>query len=136
VPHRDHLGVNVLMDRAAAVVPSVGEIDPAGWLGRLDDLFGRVVAPAFVRREPRLRAWSFLLGLAGLERANGWTLAEFAGDTTPDGMQRLLAAARLDEDAVRYALVRYVPADLGDPGGVLIADETGFEKTGTHSAGV
>ena len=48
----------------------------------------------FVRREPRLRAWSYLLGLvSGLERKNGWTLAEFAGDRTPDGMQRLLNAA-------------------------------------------
>jgi SRSO17 transposase len=125
------------MDRAAAVVPSVGEIDPAGWLGRFDDMFAQVVAPAFFRREPRLRARAYLLGLAsGLERANGWTLAEFAGDATPDGMQRLLNAARWDEDAVRDALGRYVTAQLGDPGGVLIADETGFEKTGAHSAGV
>ena len=125
------------MDRAVAVVPSVGEIDPAGWLDRFDDMFARVVAPFFFRREPRLRAWSYLLGLvAGLERANGWTLAEFAGDCTPDGMQRLLAAARWDQDAVRDALGRYVAAELGDPGGVLIADETGFEKSGRHSAGV
>jgi SRSO17 transposase len=125
------------MDRVAAVVPRVGEIDPAGWLDRFDDMFARVVAPAFFRREPRLRAWSYLLGLvSGLERANGWTLAEFAGDATPDGMQRLLAAARWDEDAVRDGLGRYVAAELGDPGGVLIADETGFEKTGSRSAGV
>jgi hypothetical protein len=27
--------------------------------------------------------------LAGLERKNGWTLAEFTGDTSPDAMQRL-----------------------------------------------
>ena len=125
------------MDRAAAVVPSVGEIDPAGWLGCFDDMFAEVVAPAFVRREPRLRAYSYLLGLvSGLERKNGWTLAEFAGDATPDGMQRLLNAARWDADAVRDALRRYVTARLGDPGGVLIGDETGFEKSGVHSAGV
>ena len=80
---------------------------------------------------------SYLLGLvSGLERKNGWTLAEFAGDATPDGMQRLLSAARWDQDAVRDALGRYVAAELGDPGGVLIADETGFEKSGSHSAGV
>ena len=72
-------------------------------------MFAEVVAPAFYRREPRLRAASYLLGLvSGLERKNGWTLAEFAGDGTPDGMQRLLAAARWDQDAVRDALVRYV----------------------------
>jgi SRSO17 transposase len=125
------------MDRVAAVLPSVGEIDPAGWLDRFDDMFARVVAPGFFRREPRLRAWSYLLGLVGgLERANEWTLAEFAGDSTPDGMQRLLNGAVWDEDAIRGALGRYVAAELGDPGGVLIADETGSEKAGVHSAGV
>jgi SRSO17 transposase len=100
-------------------------------------MFAEVVAPAFYRREPRLRAQSYLLGLvSGLERKNGWTLAEFAGDATPDGMQRLLAAAVWDADAVRDALGCYVAARLGDPAGVLIADETGFLKSGSHSAGV
>ena len=125
------------MDRAAVVAPGVGDVDPAGWLDCLEELFGRVLAPAFVRREPRLRAWSYLLGLAsGLERKNGWTLAEFAGDATPDGMQRLLSAAVWDGDGVRDRLMGYVAAELGDPGGVLIADETGFLKSGRQSAGV
>jgi SRSO17 transposase len=125
------------MDRAAAVAPGVGDVDPAGWLDRLEDLFGRVLAPAFGRREPRLRAWSYVLGLvSGLERKNGWTLAEFAGDATPDGMQRLLSAAAWDADEVRDRLIRYVAAGLGDPGGVLICDETGFLKSGRHSPGV
>ena len=96
-----------------------------------------MVAPGFGRRGPRLRAEAYLLGLvAGLERANGWTIAEFAGDKTPLGMQRLLNQAVWDQDAVRDRLVRYVAAELGDPAGVLIADETGFEKTGRLSAGV
>jgi SRSO17 transposase len=51
-------------------------------------------------------------------------------------MQRLLNAAAWDADEVRDALGRYVAARLGDPAGVLIADETGFEKTGVHSAAV
>src|SRR5258707_7228246 len=98
------------MSSAAAVVPSVGDVDPAGWLDRFDDMFAQVLAPAFFRREPRLRARSYVLGLAsGLERKNGWTLAEFAGEATPDGMQRLLNAARWDEDKVRDALGRYWP---------------------------
>ncbi len=125
------------MGRAAAAVASVGEIDPGGWQDEFEDMFAEVLAPAFGRREPRLRAGSYVLGLAsGLERKNGWTLAEYAGDRTPDGMQRLLNAAVWDADKVRDALSRYVAARLGDPSGVLIADETGFEKTGRHSAGV
>jgi SRSO17 transposase len=125
------------MDRAAAAVPSVDGIDPAAWQEGFDDMFAEVLAPAFCRREPRLRARWYALGLvSGLERKNGWTLAEFAGDGCPDGMQRLLNAAVWDEDGVRDALGRYVAARLGDRGGVLIADETGFEKAGSHSAGV
>jgi len=125
------------MDRVAAAVPGVGEIDLSGWQDEFDGMFAEVLAPAFVRREPRLRARSYVLGLvAGLERKNGWTLAEHAGDGTPDGMQRLLNAAVWDQDEVRDALARYVAARLGDPAAVLIADETGFEKTGRRSAGV
>jgi hypothetical protein len=42
--------------------------------------FAEVVAPAFFRREPRVRARCYLLGpFRGLERKNGWSLAEFAG---------------------------------------------------------
>jgi hypothetical protein len=92
------------MDRAAAAVPSAGDIDPAGWQDEFDDMFAGVLAPAFVRREPRLRARWYVLGLAsGLERKNGCTLAEFAGEATPDGMQRLLNAAVWDEDSSREA---------------------------------
>jgi SRSO17 transposase len=136
-PPRDHLGVTVLMDRVAAVAPSVDEASVAGWDAAFDDMFAQVVAPAFFRREPRLRARAYLLGLvSGVERKNGWTLAEFAGDASPDGMQRLLNAARWNADAVRDALGGYVAAHLGDPGAVLVADDTGFEKSGACSAGV
>lgn len=96
-PPRDHRGVTVLMDRVAAVAPSVDEACVAGWDAAFDDMFAQVVAPVFSRREPRLRARPYLRGLvSGLERKNGWTLAEFAGDAAPDGMQRLLNAARWD----------------------------------------
>jgi SRSO17 transposase len=129
--------VTVLVDHVASVSAGAGQIGPAGWLGQFDDMFAEVVALAFVRREPRLRARWYVLGLAwGLERKNGWTLAEFAGESTPDGMQRLLNAARWDAGVVCDRLNRYVAAWLGSPGGVLIADETGFEKAGIHSAGV
>jgi hypothetical protein len=68
--------------------------------------------------------------VSGLERKNGWTLAAFAGDATPDGMQRLLNAARWDAGRVGDTLGRYVAAHLGDPAAVLVADDTGFESPG------
>ncbi len=74
--------------------------------------------------------------LAGAERRNGWQLAEAAGEATPYGMQRLIASATWDADAVRDDLRAYVVEHLGTPDGVLIVDETGFLKKGDKSAGV
>src|SRR6202451_717956 len=63
-------------------------------------------------------------------------LAEFAGDVSPDGLQRLLNFSPWDQDACRDALSRYVVRHLGDQGAVLVVGETGFVKTGKMSAGV
>jgi hypothetical protein len=71
-----------------------------------------------------------------LDRRNGWTIAEHAGEVSPDGMQRLLRWADWDVDGARDDLRAYVVEQLGEPEGVLIADETGFLKKGTRSAGV
>jgi SRSO17 transposase len=87
------------------------------------------IAGRFARSEPRARVRKYVSGLvAGLERKNGWTLAEQAGEVSPDGMQRLLRRADWDVDGVRDDVRGYVVEQLGDPEGVLIADETGFLK--------
>ena len=102
----------------------------------LDAVHDRI-AGRFARAEPRARVREYLSGLvAGLERKNGWTLAERAGEVSPDGMQRLLRHADWDTRDVRDDVRDYVIEHLGDPGGVLVADETGFIKKGTRSAGV
>jgi SRSO17 transposase len=80
---------------------------------------------------------AYLRGLlAPVERKNGWQLAESAGDATPDGMQDFLGRMRWDAEQVRDDLQAYVVEQLGDPDAVLVLDETGFVKKGTHSAGV
>ena len=95
------------------------------------------VGSRFRRVEPRRRARAFVLGLlAELPRKNCWTIAEQAGDATPDGMQHLLARARWDADGVRDDLRGYVTEYLGDPDAVLVVDETGDLKKGTGTAGV
>jgi SRSO17 transposase len=106
------------------------------WAAGLDALHARIAA-RFRRAEPRRRALAYLRGLlSGVERKNGWQLAEQAGEASPDGMQRLLAAADWDAAAVRDDLRSYVVEHLGDPAAVLVVDETGFVKKGTRSAGV
>jgi SRSO17 transposase len=115
-------------------VVSAGVVE--SWDAGLEDLFA-LVAGRFGRVEPRKRAFGYVRGLlAPLERRNGWTLAEQAGDGSPDGMQELLCSPGWDRDAVRDDVRDYVVEHLGDPDGVLIADETGFAKKGIRSAGV
>jgi SRSO17 transposase len=104
--------------------------------GELDRVHERI-AGRFTRAEPRARVREYVSGLvAGLERKNGWTLAERAGEACPDGMQRLLRRADWDVDGVRDDVRDHVIEHLGDPDGVLIGDETGFVKKGRRSAGV
>jgi SRSO17 transposase len=101
-----------------------------------DDLMGRI-AGRFARVEPRRRARSLVLGLlSNLPRKNCWTIAEHAGHATPDGLQHLLARAKWDAEAVRDDLRGYVVEQLGDQDAVLVVDETGDLKKGTHTVGV
>ncbi len=96
-----------------------------------------LVAGEFAQAQSRWRARGYLLGLLSRsERKNSWSIAEFAGDASPGGMQRLLNFYAWDAGAVRDALARYVVRAFGDPAAVLVADETGFLKKGRMSAGV
>jgi SRSO17 transposase len=78
-----------------------------------------------------------VLGLVSeLPRKNCWSIAEHAGDATPAGMQHLLYRASWDTDGVRDDLRSYVVDHLGRDGAVLVVDETGDLKKGTHTVGV
>ena len=96
-----------------------------------------LLQPHFRRPEAHGHAADYLRGLiAEVERKNGWQLAERVGYAHPRGIQRVLDRYAWDAAAVRAALRRYVVAELGDPQGVLVVDETGFPKQGRHSVGV
>jgi SRSO17 transposase len=111
-------------------------VDPACWQAMFDDLMGRV-AGRFARVEPRRRARAFVAGLlAKLPRKNCWTIAEHAGEASPDGMQHLLARATWDADDVRDDVRGFVVEHLGDPDAVLVVDETGDLKKGNATVGV
>ena len=107
-----------------------------GWAAEFERRCERI-GVRFNRPEVRRRVAGFLGGLlGGVERKNGWQLAEHASETTPDGMQRLLTTTRWDPDALGDDVRGDVVEQLGDPGGVLVVDETGFLKKGNKSAGV
>jgi SRSO17 transposase len=111
-------------------------VDVWKWGQELERLHARI-APHFARPEPRNRALVYLKGIvSGVERKNGWQLAEHAGEARPDGMQRLLNSAVWDADLVRDDLRAYILKQLADPQAVLVIDETSFPKRGKKSAGV
>jgi SRSO17 transposase len=108
---------------------------PCRWKKGLEELLGRN-AGRFGRVEPRWRARAFVLGLlTDLPRKNCWTIAEHAGDPSPDGMQHLLARAVWDEDKVRDEVRDYVVEHLGEREAVLVIDETGDLKKGAGTVG-
>ncbi|WSA82630.1 IS701 family transposase [Streptomyces sp. NBC_01799] len=102
----------------------------------MDDLF-LAIGHRFGRVELRRRMRDYVRGLlAPVARKNTWQLAEQAGHPTPDGLQHLLAGSKWEPDDIRDDLQAYVADRLGETGGVLIVDDTGFIKKGTTSAGV
>jgi SRSO17 transposase len=96
------------------------------------------LAPCFARRKPLVQARKYLTGLiSDLPRKNSWTIAEHAGDATPDRMQRLLNHAVWDHDAAQGVVRGFVREHLRDQPLIVAAlDESGQEKGGDATAGV
>src|SRR5262245_34724668 len=105
---------------------------------KLAELVGRF-GLHFARPESLRQAGKYVRGLmSDLPRKNCWTLAEYAGDRTPDRMQRLLERASWNTFDAMDTVRNFVVEHLADPDGltVLVLDESGDEKTGTRTAGV
>jgi SRSO17 transposase len=126
--------------------PSPGEI--GRWPLALIQLHQRL-APYFARPEPRQHALLYLQAiLSDIPRKNGWQIAEQAKQERPYGIQRLLSRAVWDEEGIRDGLRTFVWRSLSPPPlqpdraepdalfPVLVLDESGFPKRGSHSAGV
>src|SRR5215469_2173934 len=112
------------------------QAEVASWTAGWDEIQERI-GPRFARSEHRQRMRRSVDGvLSPVERKNGWQLAEQAGEARPYGMQRLLAGAKWDAEAVRDDLRGYVVEHLSDARAVLVLDETGFLKQGPKSVGV
>jgi SRSO17 transposase len=119
-----------------AAIPAAHSVDPGRWQTEFSAVLDRI-APRFARYEPLRHAGELMAGMvSGLDRKNCWTIAEHRGAGTPDGLQHLLARASWDADAVRDDLRDYVVEAFGDPGAILVVDETGDVKKDTQSVGV
>ena len=91
----------------------------------------------FSRSEPRGHFFNYMVGQCSeLERKSIEPMAlEVAGGNIR-GMQRFLSDNIWDEDKMRQTYHGLVAAEMGDPEGVLMVDESGFVKKGQESVGV
>ena len=112
---------------------------------RTGELLGELIGGirgCFVRVEPWIQAGKYVRAcMSDLGKRNGWTIAEQAGDATPDRTQRLLNHASWDALAAVSVIRRFVIGGLdgaGGAGGLRIGalDETGQQKAGQATAGV
>jgi SRSO17 transposase len=113
------------------------------------------LAPYFARPEPYHHALLYLQAvMSEIPRKNSWQIAEHGKQARPSGMQRLLSRAVWDDEGVRNEIRTLLVQTLspppvpplgahGDtreeilfPFPVIVVDETGIPKRGTHSAGV
>lgn len=104
------------------------------------------VRGCFARIEPWVQAREYVRAVSSdLPERNGWTIAEWIGDRSPDKTQRLLNHAVWDTAGVMAHVRRYAVAGLDRAAqargrtrllriGAL--DETGQEKKGQATAGV
>jgi SRSO17 transposase len=100
----------------------------------------------FVRVEPWRQAGKYVAAVtSGMARRNGWTIAEQAGDRSPQRTQRLLSRAVWDAFAAMGVVRRFAVAGLDEAahrGGrqqglrVGAIDETSQVKAGRATAGV
>ena len=115
---------------------AVSRADLDVWESELGSLFSRM-RPLFYRTESRKHAEQYVRGLlAPLSRKNGWTIAEYVGESEPTALQRFLNLSPWDADALLALNREYAMEHLASPEAILVADPTGFAKKGTHSVGV
>jgi SRSO17 transposase len=102
----------------------------------LAELLGRL-GRHFARVEPFTQAGKYVRGLlSDLPRKNCWTLAEYAGDTTPDRMQRLLERACWDTMAAMGTVRDFVAQHLdGGRLAVLVLDESVMRRPAPRPVG-
>src|SRR5579875_673993 len=141
-PPRDHVLVRTTEPETAADA----RIGATVAKRKRDELLG-LLRPHFGRTEVFLQARKYVAAvISDLPQRNGWSIAKFAGDRTPDKTQRLLNRASWDAHAAMGTVRRFGAAGLeaaarrrGRRKGrlkILALDETGNEKKGECTAGV
>jgi len=119
-------------------VAAAAIVEGGRWLGKLHGELRALLAPVFAQARSRLTAFAYLGALLAEpgDRKSCWQLAEAAGHATPRRMQALLAEHAWDWTAALAALQGFIAAHLGDPGAIVVLDETAELKKGDRTVGV
>ena len=130
------------MELSTSTVPqvvydgAVTRVDLEVWHSDLEELLTRI-GPVFYRTESRRHAEQYLRDLlAPIERKNGWTIAEYVGESEPKALQRFLNLSPWDVNLLLELNRDYILENFASPEAILVADPTGFAKKGTKSVGV
>lgn len=106
------------------------------WNSDLDALLARLTR-MFYRTESRRHAEQYIRGLlAPLQRKNGWTIAEYVGESEPKALQRFLNLTPWNVAELLELNRDYAMEHLASEAAILVADPTGFAKKGRKSVGV
>ena len=110
-------------------------VEDGAWLAELRRELSGLLAGVFAQARSRLTAFAYIGALLAEpgDRRSCWQLAEAAGHATPRRMQALLAGHAWDWAAALAALQRFIVARLGDPGAIVVLDETAELKKGQAS---
>lgn len=102
--------------------------------------------PCFARTQTWQQATKYVSALASdMPKRNGWTIAQYIGDRTPNRTQRLLNRAVWDGEAAMSVVRRFVVEGLSTVArrgrrrrGLVVGalDETGQQKRGSATCGV
>jgi SRSO17 transposase len=118
------------------MLEDVTERDIAGWAEDVQ-VWTDELGFLFNRPEPRRTFGLFIKGLlSDARRKNAWGLADHLGYKSPDALQHLMSRASWDADVLRDQVRSRVVVGLGDPGAVLVVDDTQVQKWGDKSVGV
>lgn len=89
------------------------------------------------RKEPAENFFRYMSGQFGdSERKSAEPIAIHAEGGSVRSVQRTLTDAVRKEDKIKDIYRRLIVQDMGDPNGILITGESGFQKKGNDSVGV
>lgn len=125
-------------DEALLSIPKfdIYKEDIQGFLHELK-AFHEIFSDCFARSELREHFFRYMVGqLSPIERKSIEPIAMSVEDGKIRAMQRFISDAVWDNERILKKYHSLVNDDLGDEGGVLIFDESGFLKKGNDSIGV